>query len=223
MGVPDALDRLRTGLASSEAAAMMASRPPLGTLRRAAVLALFWKDADAAASEAGETAGLRLVAIEKTPHLRRHAGQIAFPGGRIEQDEEAVDAALREAREEVGVEASGVEVLGMLPPASVMASGFDVESVVGWWHDPVPLYPVDLGEVAAVHQLPLPALVDPANRATWVHPSGYTGPTFLVDDLFVWGLTAHLISGLLDVAGWSLPWDADRRLEIPHRFFRGRH
>ena len=109
------------------------------------------------------------------------------------------------------------------PPASVMASGFDVHSVVGWWRRPAQLHPVDLGEVAAVHQLAVSDLVNPENRATWIHPSGHTGPVFLVDDLFVWGLTGYLLSGLLDLAGWTEPWDATRQLEIPERFFRGRH
>lgn len=224
MNAPASLDRLRSALASPEAASgFLADRVPFGTLRRAAVLAAFWSDADAAASEPGETGGLRLVAIEKTGHLRRHAGQIAFPGGRMEDGESAVEAALREAQEEVGLDPRSVHTLGELPPASVMASGFDVHSVVGWWTAPTALAPVDLGEVAAVHQLSVPRLVDPRNRATWVHPSGHSGPVFLLDDLFVWGLTGHLISGLLELAGWSQPWEEGRRLEIPHRFFRGAH
>lgn len=223
-GVPSSLDRLRAGLASPEdAARVVAGRPGVPGHRRAAVLVLLWARTAPTASEIGETAGLRLVAIEKTGHLRRHAGQVAFPGGRLEPGETAVEAALREANEEVGVEASGVEVLGQLPPASVHASGFDVESVVAWWRAPVPLVPVDLGEVAAVHQLSVPALVDPANRVTADHPSGHRGPTFLVGDLFIWGLTGHLISGLLDLAGWSVPWDSSRGREIPPRFLRGRH
>lgn len=224
MSVPAALARLGTALTSAETASLFAEdRAPFGTLRRAAVLALFWSDAAGAATEAGPAAGLRLVAIEKSGQLRRHAGQIAFPGGRIEEAESPREAALREAAEEVGIVADHVVTLGELPPASVMASGFDVHSVVGWWTRPVPLSAVDLGEVAAVHQLVVPRLIDPANRATWVHPSGHTGPVFLLDDLFVWGLTGYLISTLLDLAGWSEPWDAARRLEIPHRFFRGRH
>lgn len=244
--VPASLDRLRAGLASPEAAAVLAARPPFGTLSRAAVLALLWSDAEAespsnmvegsgpttnhnppvsgAGSSRGRpTDGLRVVAIEKTAHLRRHAGQVAFPGGRIEAGETPQQAALREASEEVGIEPATVEMLGELPPASVMASGFDVHSVVGWWRRPAQLHPVDLGEVAAVHQLAVSDLVNPENRATWIHPSGHTGPVFLVDDLFVWGLTGYLLSGLLDLAGWTEPWDATRQLEIPERFFRGRH
>jgi len=224
VSVPAALGPLRAALASAEASALFeGDRAPFGTLRRAAVLALFWSDAAAAASETGAAAGLRLVAIEKSAHLRRHAGQIAFPGGRMEDGESAVEAALREAHEEVGLDPRAVLTLGELPPASVMASGFDVHSVVGWWAAPTPLVAVDLGEVAAVHQLEVPRLLDPANRATWVHPSGHSGPVFLLDDLFVWGLTAHLIDALLTLAGWTRPWDAGRRLAIPERFFRGRH
>lgn len=235
-GAPSAsLDRLRAGLASPSAlAALVAGRRTPGMSSRASVLALLWVDVPRAQAGARHWTGgpraehdvlsdLRLVAIEKASHLRRHAGQIAFPGGRIEADETPVAAALREASEEVGVEPIGVDVLGELPAASVMASGFDVHTVVGWWRRPVALSPVDTGEVAAVHQLAVADLVDPANRATWVHPSGHSGPVFLIGDLFIWGLTGHLISGLLDLAGWAEGWDASRRLEIPQRFFRGRH
>jgi 8-oxo-dGTP pyrophosphatase MutT (NUDIX family) len=224
--VPVGLDRLRAGLASPDATARaVAARPGRGG-RPAAGLILLWSDADAAASEVavdGPTAGLRLVAIEKTDHLRKHAGQIAFPGGAVEPlDASMVDAALREANEEVGLYRCSVDVLGTLPPAHVAASGFDVASVVGWWRRPVPLGPVDLEEVADVHQLSVPCLVDPANRVTAVHPSGHAGPAFLVGDLFVWGFTGHLIDALLDLAGWAQPWDAGRLREIPPRFLRGR-
>ncbi|QLQ14771.1 MAG: CoA pyrophosphatase [Micropruina sp.] len=137
-------------------------------------------------------------------------------------DPDAVFAALREAEEEVGVEPATVTVLGVLPPAQVRATGFDVTGVVGWWREPVALRPVDVGEVAAVHQLPVAALVDPANRLTWEHPSGFSGPGFVIGDLFIWGFTAHLLDGLLDLAGWAEPWDAARTSSIPRRFLHGR-
>lgn len=221
--LPAALDALRAGLAAPPTPGLMGDRAPAGLLSRAAVLALLWRDPSASWTDQDNLAGLNVVAIEKTGHLRRHAGQVAFPGGRMEGAETPVAAALREASEEVGVRPAKVHVLGELPPASVMASGFDVNTVVGWWTHPEPLRPVDTGEVEAVHQLSIAELVDPANRATWVHPSGHSGPVFLVDDLFVWGLTGHLLSIVLDLAGWSRPWDAARRLEIPERFLRGRH
>ncbi|HQA30956.1 MAG TPA: CoA pyrophosphatase [Propioniciclava tarda] len=219
------------GLATPSAMeALMIGRGASGTMRRASVLALLWQDASCPtpASSTESTSGLeppgglRVVLIEKSTHLRNHAGQVAFPGGRIEPEESPVQAALREASEEVGIEASGVEVLGELPPASVMASGFDVHTIVAWWTRPVALRPVDVGEVAAVHQVAVADLLDPANRATWVLGQTHSGPVFCVGDLFIWGLTGHLLSGLFELAGWTRPWDASRCLEIPPRFFRGR-
>ena len=80
---------------------------------------------------------------------------------------------------------------------------------------------VDTHEVAAVHSLRVPELVDPRNRLTWyLSATQHEGPAFDVDGLFVWGFTAYLIDWLLDLAGWSQPWDASRRVPVPHRFFR---
>ncbi len=71
--------------------------------------------------------------------MRTHAGQIAFPGGAADPgDVDLADTALREAEEETGVDRSGIEVLGMLPPAHVEVSGFDVTAVVAWWRDAEP-------------------------------------------------------------------------------------
>lgn len=222
--VPSSLALLRSHLAASGASGRpVPLGPPVaspGRQSRAAVLALFWHDGGHAAD--GDLSRLSVVAIEKTSHLRRHAGQVAFPGGRIEPGESPVQAALREASEEVGVNPADVTVLGELPPASVQASGFDVHTVVGWWGAPVPLRPVDTGEVAAVHQIRVADLVAPENRASWVMPSGHTGPVFLIDDLFVWGLTGYLLDRLINEAGWARPWDADVHLPIPERFFRDR-
>ncbi len=223
MNVPPILLGLRERLSDSRrVAGFVGDRPAVGG-RRAAVLILFHHDPVAAESERGDLAGLRLVAIEKSARLRSHAGQVAFPGGSLEPtDADAVAAALREADEEVGIAPEGVSVLGVLPEAHVAASGFDVTSVVGWWPAPRPLVPVDTFEVAAVHSLALGHLVDPANRLTWTHPSGYRGPAFVVDDLFVWGFTGHLLDGLVRLAGWEKPWDVRRTAPIPPRFLRGR-
>ena len=72
--------------------------------------------------------------------------------------------------------------------------------------------------MASVLVVPVAGLADPANRVQVHHPSGYTGPAFVVDDHLIWGLTAHLLDGVLDLAGWQRPWDADRRMEIPARY-----
>nr|WP_300143449.1 CoA pyrophosphatase [Propionicimonas sp.] len=168
-------------------------------------------------------AGYDLVLVEKRADLRSHAGQIAFPGGGIESvDVDPVAAALREAQEEVGVDPLSVEVLGVLPAAHIPRSGFDVTSVVGWWQEPARLVPVDVSEIAAVHQVPVAQLLDPANRSTWVHPGGFSGPAFVLGDLYVWGFTAYLLDGLFDLLGWTVPWDTSLTSQIPPRFLSER-
>lgn len=211
--VPAELQDAQTRFARPDALSFITgAREPRGK-RRAAVLILLSQ---------GEP-GYDLVLVEKRADLRSHAGQIAFPGGRIESvDVDPVAAALREADEEVGVPPSAVEVLGVLPAAHIPRSGFDVTSVVGWWTEPAHLVPVDTREIAAVHQVPVSRLLDPANRSTWVHARGFSGPAFVLDDLYVWGFTAYLLDGLFDLLGWTQPWDAELTTEIPARFLSER-
>jgi hypothetical protein len=94
---------------------------------------------------------------------------------------------------------------------------------VGWWARRSPVTAVDPREVATVLVVPVAVLVDPANRARVHHPFGYTGPAFMVDDDLIWGLTADLLVGVLRLAGWERPWNADRLIEIPARYLTGRH
>lgn len=158
-----------------------------------------------------------LLIIERAHGMRAHAGQPAFPGGAVDEaDADAVAAALREAGEEVGLDARGVTVFGTLPDLYVPVSDFVVTPVLAWWHTPNPVGVVDTAEVASVHRLPLAELISPANRCRVRHPSGYVGNGFAVRGLLVWGFTAGIISGLLDLAGWSEPWNAEvvRDLEV---------
>ena len=189
----------------------VAIRPGIGA-RPAAVLILVGD---------GES-GPEILFVERPTTMRTHAAQIAFPGGAADPgDVDLADTALREAAEETGVDRTGIEVLGQLPPAHVEVSGFDVSAVVGWWARRSPVSAVDPREVASVLVVPVAVLVDAANRAQVRHPSGYTGPAFVVYGHLIWGLTAHLLDGVLDLAGWQRPWDTDRQIEIPTRYLTG--
>jgi len=97
----------------------------------------------------------------------------------------------------------------------IPVSDFLVTPVLAWWHAPHPVWPRDPAEVARVARLPVDALADPANRLQVRHPSGWTGPAFLVDGLLVWGFTAGVLAVVLELAGWARPWPRDRIEELP--------
>ncbi len=150
---------------------------------------------------AGE--GPRILLTRRTAHLKDHAGQIAFPGGRIEpQDRDPVEAALREAREEVGLDPGRVEVLGELACYRTR-TGFLIHPVVGWIEPPVSLRP-DPFEVEELFELPLAFALDRANhrrdaylrdgrrREFWVLP---------YQDRYIWGATAGILVNLAHLLG----------------------
>jgi len=181
-------------------------RPPdPGAGRPSAVLLLF-----------GERSGEPdLLIVQRSPLLRRHPGQAAFPGGVIEpSDGGPANAALREVAEEVGVDPAGVDVLAVMPELFLAYSGFRVNPVVGWWHRPAGGGAGD-GEIVAAARVPLRDLAEPANRLTMRHPSGTTGPAFRLPGLLVWGFTAALTDVLLTLGGWERPWDQTREEELP--------
>ena len=179
---------------------------PVDAERRSAVLVLF-----------GERGGEPdVLLIERAHDMRSHAGQPAFPGGRIDDtDVDGVAAALREAQEETGLEPAGVDVLAVLPDLFIPPSGFSVTPVLGWWREPTPVTVVDTAEVASVHRVPLAELTDPENRCRVRHPSGFVGPAFEVRGLLVWGFTGGLLDRLIHLGGWERPWDATRLVALP--------
>lgn len=168
----------------------------------------------------GEAAyGPDLLFIERSSALRNHPGQVAFPGGRLEDgDADLVAAALREAEEETGLDPAGVQVFGELEPLRLSVSDFQVTPVLGWWREPSPIGVVDPGEVAGVQRVPISALTDARNRYLMVHPSGHRGPGFLVDGLLIWGFTAYVVDGILNRGGWQRPWDQGRTMAVPSRY-----
>ena len=178
--------------------------PPDGSGKPSAVLILF----------ADGPAGPDLLFIQRSQELRLHAGQPAFPGGSIDAGEGPVEAALREAAEEVGVDPDGVDVVGTLPELYIERTGFRVVPVLGWWRQPSAVAPVDAGEVAAVERVGVTELADPAVRLMVRVPDGRTSPAFRVRGMLIWGFTAALVDRLLALAGWEKPWDRTRVMNL---------
>lgn len=166
-------------------------------------------------------AGGDILLIERARTLRSHAGQPAFPGGGLEAgDAGPIDAALREATEETGLDQSGVRVFGTLPSLYIVPSGYRVTPVLGWWHTPSPVGVVDDAEVASVHRVGFDELLAPENRFRVRHPSGYVGPAFDVAGLVVWGFTGGLLDQLVRLVGWERPWDPGRVRDLPEHLVR---
>ena len=183
--------------------------PPDGSGRASAVLI----------AVADGPVGPSVLFIQRAPDMRTHAGQVAFPGGAVDPaDPGHVATALREAEEEVGLDPASVSVVAELPPIYLPPSGFVVTPVLAWWTDVHPVAPVDSAEVARVALVPIAELADPHNRFRVVHPSGWIGPGFEVDGLFIWGFTAGLLDRLLVLGDWEQPWDAGVHRPLPDAF-----
>jgi 8-oxo-dGTP pyrophosphatase MutT (NUDIX family) len=179
--------------------------PPTGG-RRSAVLILLGEQ---------DSSGPDVLVLRRAATMRSHAGQPAFPGGGSDpEDADAVATALREAGEEVGLDAASTTVVATLPRLWIPVSGFVVTPVLAWWHAPHPVSPLSVDEVDEVHRVPIGELADPANRIRARHRSGYAGPAFKVRGMLVWGFTAGVLNTLLDLGGWTRPWDETRVEEL---------
>jgi 8-oxo-dGTP pyrophosphatase MutT (NUDIX family) len=178
-------------------------------LRKSAILILF-----------GEaTEGLDLTFIQRSTSLRHHPGQVAFPGGMMDEtDSDEVATALREAQEEIALQADSIKVLCMLPNLFVPVSQFEVTPVLAHWHSPHEVFPNDLSEVERVERIPISELVDPNNRVNVRHSSGFVGPAFNVRDFVIWGFTGGLLDRLLSVYGFEEVWDQSKVVDLDPRY-----
>ena len=151
--------------------------------------------------------GFTVLLTQRTPDLKAHAGQISFPGGRIEPGDMSPElAALRETEEEIGLPSTHIEVLGRLDPY-LTVSGYEVTPIVGAVTPPFALTP-DPTEVADIFEVPLTFFLDGANhqrhsrvvygatRAYYAMPYG---------DRYIWGATAGMLLNLYEVLTAPLP------------------
>jgi 8-oxo-dGTP pyrophosphatase MutT (NUDIX family) len=149
---------------------------------------------------------------------------VSFVGGSLDPGERAVDAALREAQEEIGLDPASVEVLGELPELWLPPSNFAVTPVLGYWRERGDVGAVSPDEVHAVHHVAIAELLDPAHRVSVRHPSGWVGPGFLIGEdkeLVLWGFTAGIIARLFDHLGWADDWDRARVRDLPSYMLQG--
>jgi 8-oxo-dGTP pyrophosphatase MutT (NUDIX family) len=173
--------------------------------RPAAVLALFYPSND----------DWRIVLIERESHnpRDRHKGQISFPGGAFEkQDRSLADTALREAEEEIGVDASAIHLLGQLSSLYIPVSNFNVHPFVGFLEQ-TPFFRPQPREVKEVLEAPFRLFLEPQNRSLTtvvVHENLSLSdvPFFNVHGKVVWGATAMIMSELLEICGHEPPLTA---------------
>ncbi len=139
--------------------------------------------------------GPAILLTQRAEHLHDHAGQISFPGGRMEPADPSVEAtALREAEEEIGLAPTKVEVLGQLTPYDTV-TGFRIHPVIGWIEPPLQLR-LDRYEVADVFEVPLRFVLDPANHRRQSYRRGPLTRAYYVlpyQGRFIWGATAGIL------------------------------
>jgi 8-oxo-dGTP pyrophosphatase MutT (NUDIX family) len=181
------VDDLSKRLLTSEEAAAMEAR---GGTEAAVLLPLYgWPD------EPG------LIFTERRADMRRHAGEISFPGGRRDEiDADLATTALREAQEEIALEPARVELVGALPPVSTFVTGYRVHPFVG-----LVVHPAELGltpnpnEVETVLTFSLEVLRESYEMRRLVRRGvPIRTPTYEVEGQLIWGATARILGDLLD-------------------------
>jgi len=142
--------------------------------------------------------GLVAVFTERRADLRRHAGEVSFPGGRRDPGEDLRETALREAEEEIGLEPQLVTVVGALPPTPTFVTNYAVYPFVGLI-EPGGTFRANPTEVEAVVELTLEDLVAGFERKRLIRRGvPIKTATYTVEGHFIWGATARILEGLLE-------------------------
>ncbi len=142
---------------------------------------------------------LHVLYTRRTDWLPSHQGQVAFPGGGVDEaDADLLATALREAHEEIGLSPETVEVLGSMSMINSVASGYAVAPFVGVIPYPAKLRP-NPREVAQIFSVPIAALGDERFRGKYRWQSGGTFPAILYGEQTIWGLTLRITLSLLEL------------------------
>jgi 8-oxo-dGTP pyrophosphatase MutT (NUDIX family) len=141
-----------------------------------------------------------IVFTRRTEELPRHPGEISFPGGiRHDDDASALDTALREADEELGIAPASVDVLGALPPVHTFVSRILIVPFVGVLRDGRAFRP-NPGEIAEVLTFPLDELIAAETQVEWRRGKGiYVGQAYEMGHHTIWGATARILASLLEI------------------------
>jgi 8-oxo-dGTP pyrophosphatase MutT (NUDIX family) len=142
--------------------------------------------------------GLHAVFTRRRDDLRRHAGEISFPGGRRDGEEPLIRTALREAQEEIGLDPDAVEIAGALEPTPTFVTSYAIYPFVGVIAAPEAAWALSRTEVAEVLELPISALRAGAGEQRLVRKGiPFRTPTYEVGPHLIWGATARIVGDLL--------------------------
>lgn len=146
-----------------------------------------------------EDSELKVCLIKRPEHMKHHAGQIALPGGRIEKGETALETALRETWEEIGVTSDHIEILGSLSELYVQVSRFQIHPFVGWLSKK-PEFVIDKNEVEKAIFFPLKLINNSFDEVELDTISGRLKvPCVQFEGEIIWGATAMILAELVDI------------------------
>ncbi|MBO0709554.1 MAG: CoA pyrophosphatase, partial [Candidatus Dormibacteraeota bacterium] len=128
--------------------------------------------------------------VLRSPDLRSHPGQVGLPGGGVEPGESAVESALRETEEEIGVPATALRVLGATGSLYAAVTNYNVAIFVSYLAEPPPSFRWAAGELVGIIEVPLSLLLD---RHAWSLEGPYVGPQLQTQGAVIWGLTATIL------------------------------
>jgi 8-oxo-dGTP pyrophosphatase MutT (NUDIX family) len=150
--------------------------------------------------------GWSILFLRRSANLAAHSGQIAFPGGAVEDGESYAEAAVREAQEEVGIAPERVELIGRLDDLITNVSGFLVAPFIGVVHERID-YVLQKSEVDEVFEVPVDALLTPSQpevRYVDYRGSSYPAYFYRFGAYEIWGLTGRMLKAFLDLVWQSL-------------------